>query len=200
MDQSAFLTHIRGFTNFVDPTVQSDTKLMGWVRMAESHLNERLRIADMVQIDEAVIVDNRVSGPPDFISADLVVDLSTGKPYDYQERDQFYTNGKPSGQYTQSGKYLIFGGTISDTASKSVELHYFGDVPPLVNVETWLTGRRLSLMTSATLAIAFAAMEQDDDALKWETATSNSIQSLNDQYRWSIGSGGRLKRKIQGFG
>lgn len=204
MNKTDFLAHIRGFTNFTDPTVQTDDKISGWVFMAETVISETLRVADMVQIDTASVITNRVKMPDDFISPDLIRDLDAddGGVLQFTPRNKYYADGEPEGQFTQSGLYLIVGGTITAQAPKNLELHYFGDCPHLTTIETWLSGRFNGLLTTATLAVAFAAMEQDEQALEYQASATSQISSLNERYFLSVtgGWGTPMTKKVRGFG
>jgi hypothetical protein len=201
MNLTAFLLHLRSFTNFTDPTVQTDDQLKGWLFMAEANISGVLRIADMVQIDTATITQHRVAAPADFIAGDFIHSLDDDTlSFDFVPREQFYRDGQPSGQYCQSGNFLMFGGTIGDSDPAQIELHYFGDVPHLTTSATWLSGRYNGLLTAATLAVAFAAMEQLDTAMTWQSEASGQVTGLNDRYKASVASASRLKRKIRGFG
>lgn len=202
MTLTEFLTSLRGFTNFTDPTVQTDNVLTGWLRMGESRVNSELRIADMVQIDTATITTDRVLAPSDFIAADFVIGPD-GLPWTYKPRDEYYRIDEGTdreGFYTTSGNYLIFGGEPDVVDGKEVELHYFGDIPALTGDANWVSNRYSLLLVSATMAVASMGMIEPEQAVVWEAATDKQIKVLNDRYTSSRAAGSKLSRKVRGFG
>ncbi len=200
MDAASFLLHIRSFTNISDTTAQSDAQILRWVYMAETNINGKLRVGDMVQIDEATIATEfRVPAPTDFIAADFFYDQTDAQPLLFKPRDEFYrfTDDEKSGWFTKSGDFLIF---APDTEGHVIELHYFGDCPHLDTDATFLSARYNSLLTAATMAVAAIAMKDFDEATRWELSKDNQINELNIRYQLSLAGGNRLTRRMRGFG
>lgn len=200
MDATSFLLHLRSFTNISDTAAQSDAQLLRWVYMAETNINGKLRVGDMVQIDTATIgTEFRVPAPTDFIAVDFLFDQTDEIPLQFKPRDEFYrlTDDEKSTWFTKSGDFLIF---APDTEDHVIEMHYFGDCPHLATTATFLSARYNSLLTAATMAVAAIAMKDFDEATRWELSKDNQITELNVRYQTSLAGGNRLTRRMRGFG
>lgn len=201
MTRTEFVASIKGWVNRED---YSDALVLSWIRMAEERLSAELRIALMVQIDTATITENnrRVVFPPDWREADFIR-ATNGPPYRFKPRDDFYSMTQDSNEarYTISGNFIEFGGTIDPTDGVPIELHYYGDVPPLVEAATWLSTKYPRLYTAATLAVTEAYGFDPEKTLFWETETTRLLQNLNKEHLLSKASGSRLTAtRRKGFG
>lgn len=194
MNQSDFISAIRGFTKFTDPDVQTDALLISYLRFGEEYLSANLRIADMVQIDTATLTSNRTRMPSDFREMDFLRILG-GKPINRRTLDYFYANESEmtTRDFAISGNFLIVGGTISEAAPLSVELHYFGDVEQLTGeTESWVARRYPLLLTSATMDFASAGMVETDKSDWWEGKTDSLIRKMNEEYQVGKSKGSKL--------
>jgi hypothetical protein len=199
MDLTEFLSSLRGWTNFLDEEVFTDALLTSFLRMGEEYLSQNLRCNDMLQIDTATVVVDRVTLPPDFQKMDFCR-IVGGAELRYKPRAQFYSMENTAGYFTTSGLYLIVGGPPSPTSAKEVELHYFGDVPPLTGAANWVSTRYLNLLTSSAMVWASAKMEDSEQKSQWLNDLITNINSVNENYMTSTGSGSRLSRRIGSFG
>jgi hypothetical protein len=198
MNQSEFVTSIRGWTGYKNPDRLSDSLIMSWVRIGEERLNEDLRIADMVQIDTATIYSNRVTVPNDWIANDFLR-FENGAEILFVNRNEFYSLKDSSGKYTVAGRFLIIGGDNDTVEGLTVELHYFGGVPQLMNTATWLTSRHVKLITAATMIPASIWLQEPDRAASWELSVSGTVAKLNDNYNTSTAKSGTIIRKRPTF-
>jgi len=199
MDLTEFLAALRGWTNFLDADVFSDAMLTSFLRMGEEDISRELRCGDMLQIDTAVIIHNRVNLPTDYRAMDFVRIIG-GKELRYKPRPEFYDLKSTEGFFTTSGNFLMVGGNPTAIDAKNVELHYFGDIPPLTGAANWVSTRYLSILTAATMVWASTKMEDPEAKMQWQDTSTRGINALNDEYRKSIGAGSRLRRYVKGFG
>lgn len=209
MNLATFIVSIRGWTGFSDSDVNTDALITGWLRMAEERISEELRCSDMVQIDTGLVTVNRIKLPPDWRANTFVRVLSpaTGPSVlAYKPIADYYNESEPLGFYTTSGLNLMVGGAPDAIHGKTVEIHYFGDVPPLGVFEgitdpgTWLSNRYPRLLTAATMSVASMGLIEDTRAITWETEATNRISTMNAEYTTSKASGSKLKRRMGGFG
>lgn len=195
---SDFLLAIRGFTKFTDPEVQTDALLISYLRMAEEKISSKLRCADMVQIDTAILTTARTRMPDDFRDMDFMRKVD-GKPVRYLARDKFYeADNVTTSHFTTSGNFLIVGGTFT---SVEVEMHYFGDVEPLTaTTESWLARRYPRILTFATMEVASLGMVDEERAQNWGGMADGLIDELNAAYKMSIAKGSKLSTFQGGMG
>jgi hypothetical protein len=172
-----------------------------FVRQAEEQISTDLRVSKMIQIDIALITTVRVALPDDWREADFVRIVDYG-PLEYMSRPDFYAEGDEGllGYYTTSGLYMMFGGSPNTLVGKTVELHYFGDVPQLTEVEgsSWLADDFQSLLIPATMVAADEQLEEN--TTDWGGKYSARLDKLNDEYRRSRSSGSKLHRRGRSFG
>lgn len=198
MNITDFIATIRGYTGFNDPSVITDTLITSWVRMGEELCSASLRIADMVQIDTALITEARVLAPTDWLSTDFVR-IPDEVVFNYESRTNFYTIADNTGFYTESGRYIIFGGTPDTVNGKTVELHYFGEVPVLNDDgSSWLAEKHLSVFIDATMN--FAQDRLVDNTIDWGGRFGSKVEKLNDNYLAAKGRGGMIARRARSFG
>jgi hypothetical protein len=209
MNLADFIVSIRGWTGFSDPDVNTDAQITGWLRMAEERISEELRCSDMVQIDTGLITANRVKLPPDWRASTFIRVLapSVGNGIlSYKPINDYYQSSEPVGFYTVSGLNMMVGGTPDLVNGKTVEIHYFGDVPPLgvfdgdTDPGTWLSNRYPRLLTAATMSVASMGLVEDTRAVTWETEATNRIGTMNAEYLASKAAGSKLSRRVGGFG
>lgn len=189
---------IRSWLNFE----YDDTLITSWVRMFEETVNVNVRCKHMIQIDTGTVVSERVLLPSDWLELDFVrvVDGSTLR---FRGRDEFYNNVQKdenynSGRYSISGNYLITG-DVGD--GKSVELHYFQEVPPLSANPNWLMTHYSGLYVFGTLVAALAYGIEDDRSAAWSSKVQEYFGSINNEWLVSKASGSRLTVKRRaGFG
>lgn len=200
-DLPTTILSLRYFSKMTDPDVVTDATITQWIRLGEQRISDQLRNADMVQIDTATFPSstNRVKLPLDFRMMDYLRwdDDTAQSTITWLNRDKFYDENKPSGKFTTSGMFLMLGG---DPSGRTVEMHYFGDVPPLVDVETWLSRRYPRLLLDAAMTASSMGMKEEELAPTWEADCAATIQRLNDDYQKSIAHGSRLSRWQKGFG
>jgi len=173
----------------------SDSLVDSWVEMARQNLSTRLRVADMVQIDQATINQNRVKLPDDWQYSDFVRVID-GPVLEYRDRQSFYkeTHERPN-YFTTSGLFMQLGGVYPDTG-REVELHYFGDIPAVPEAESnWLTERFLEIILMRTLLFASVFGFEDERAVGFETLVQSRIEEANNAYLMSKTSGSVLVRK-----
>lgn len=188
-----FLESVRGFLNRRD--IPRET-LISLVRMGEEELNKSLRIKNMLRIETAVLTENRVLLPGDWLELE-VVKIVDGRAMDFVPRDDMFDHPDRYGfgNYTLSGDYLIVGGKIDEVHGRPIELHFIGQVPVLGDDPTWLLEKYPSLYMAATLVMASAFGLEDDKATLWQAKVNADVQILNDAYRKAKASGSRLVRK-----
>lgn len=203
MNLTEFLTSLRGWTGFLDTTVFTDALLTNFLRMGEERISREMRCQEMLRIDTATITLGRVTMPPDFRAADFVR-IVDGNELIFKPRGEFYAlgsgQGSNRGYYTTSGRYLMIGGDPSASNEKEVELHYFGDVPPLTGDATWLSTRYPTVLTAATMEWASTRMEDSEQKVNWSDDAGKAIDAVNVEYQRSIGSGSKLIRRVRSFG
>lgn len=201
MNLPDFISLIRGYTGRQDTDVLTDGMIESFVRQAEERISSELRIKDMVQIDTALISAVRVQLPPDWRAADYVRIVGYGS-LDYMSRADFYdaSDNGLAGYYTTSGTFMMFGGSPNTVEGKTVELHYFGDVPPLTATEasSWVAEKHQTLLIPATIATANELLEETD--IDWNGKYNARLDALNDEYARARTAGSRLARRGRSFG
>lgn len=196
-----FTAQIAGWLNRED-YLDDQPLLISFVRMAEERMNEELRIADMIQIDYALITKQRVKLPADWIASDFLLDENR-IPLRYLPRDEFYAQGvdEAIGTYTITGNYIAFGGPVDLVEGNTVEMAYYGMIPKLGDDPTWLITKYPSLYLHAALSAASAYGIEDERAIGWEASVSSKIARLNQSHLVSKASGSRISRGLRkGFG
>ena len=188
-----FFTQIRGFTGFTDPTVQTDALLLSWLRMAEERCDSDLRVRDMIKIATVESYEGEAELPEDFREATFVGVQSSRLILEFSDFQDFYADEGPAGKFAYSGPTLFIGGNVSDT----IDLHYFADVPRLTaEGSTWLSEKYLTIITGATLAIAFMSMQEPERAAQWNAAAKGRIEKVNQEYLVAKTAGSRLRRRL----
>lgn len=195
MTLAEFITTIRGWTGYKDPTVHDDALITSWIRMGEERLNDDLRIDRMVIIDATgTVASNTMDLPADWLESDFVRFVD-GPELVFATRPNFYDKENSTGFYTVSGRTLIFGGTESVNEGKEVELHYFQEVPQFTGPATWVSDHHIRLLTSATMVPASMHLQEPERVQMWEAGTQATIDKLNSNYKTSkVARGGTLVR------
>lgn len=192
-----FCITIRQWMNWGDEEYP-DSLITTMLRMGEERLNEDLRIADQVQVSEGTVVTDRFTLPSDWLESDFVRVVGGG-PLDYKSRHDFYTKGdtgdyENAGKFTTIGRYIIVDGSLD---GETVELSYFGQVPPLGIDPTWVYTKFSGLLISATLVAASAYYVEDDRLGIWTSNVTETINRLNAAYKMAQPSGSRLNTKTK---
>jgi hypothetical protein len=186
---------IRAWLNFE----YSDALITSWTRMAEESLSEVLRCKHMIAIDTAQIVQQRVQLPLDWLELDFVR-VVDGYPLSFRSREDFYTREDTSKDYTITGNYLIVGGDVSGDG-REVEMSYYETIPPLGNDPNWLMTYYNRLLITSTLVAGSAFGFDNENLAKWQEASTNFVNSINEQHRVSKSSGSTpIKKVAKGFG
>jgi hypothetical protein len=198
-----FCTTIRSWLNYGEDEYP-DTLVTSFIRMAETTLSVTLRVKHMLQIDTAILNENRVLLPSDWLEADLVRVVG-GKILKFRAREAFYTpvlddENYNVGYFTISGNYLITGPGVTDGAT--LELHYFQNIPELGEVSNWLLTYYPTLFQFAVMAAAENYARDFEAAGAWTTQATAIVSQLNEDYMKSKAPQGQaLKpKKSKGFG
>lgn len=199
MNRQALIELVRSNTGYHDPDVYTDAIIMSWALMGEERINRDLRIDDMIQIDLATIYTSRIGVPPDWLATDMLFD-DRDREMRYQSRSAFYTANRPRGSFTVVGRTLLIGGKPDEVDGRVYELHYFGQVPALVDDPTWLTSKHPRLYLAAVMTAASMHMKDFDLAAVWEAEVSGAITTLNDTRGQNLPRSARLNRKPKGYG
>ena len=184
-----------------DVTDYPDTLVTTFIRMAEADLSDRLRCADQIAIDTAVISDARVQMPADCRELDFVKILD-GYPLDYLDRKAFYAK---SGEaqlryYSITGNFILVGGPPTVSETRELEISYFEAVPPLLNEATWLQTKYPNLFLPAVMVSASAYGVEDERAQGFEGKMQGLIDTINEKYMVSKSAGSRIRRNVtRGF-
>ncbi|QIG66104.1 virion structural protein [Ochrobactrum phage vB_OspP_OH] len=190
--------HKEEIKKWMNRTDYTDANLVQFTRLGEERLNQSLRIKDMIQIDTAFIEEDnrRVLLPSDWQELDFVQDLEIG-PIEFIDRTEFYRR-KPEnckGYYTISGNYVIFGGPINSVSGNEIELHYYGNVPPLGDNPTWLYTLYPSLQLWSSLVFANLFGFDNEASTTYAGLLKGAIDTANELHLKSKASGSRLHRK-----
>lgn len=200
---SDFCTTLRQWLNYGEDEYD-DTLVTSFIRDAETTLSLTLRVANMVQIDTAILNENRVLLPSDWLEADLIR-VVDGKVLKFRAREAFYTpveddENYNAGYYTISGNYLITGPGVTDGAT--LELHYFQDIPQLTDPASWLLLRYPTLFRIAAMASAESYARDFEAAGVWTQQATALVTQLNDNYKESKTPQGQAikPKRSKGFG
>lgn len=194
---------IRAWLNYGEDEYDN-TLVTSFIRDAETTVSATLRVADMLQIDTAVIAADRVLLPSDWREADLIR-VVDGDILKFRPRAEFYNNPDDDdnynvGYYTISGKYLIVNSTGLDGAT--VELHYFQDIPALTDPANWFITRYPVIFRFAAMASAENYAREFETAAQWTNQVTALITQANDEYKASKTPQGQAvkPKRTKGFG
>ena len=204
---SDFKSQISEWANRAD---WSDNLVSSFVSMANAKLNAELRIADMIQFDEAIIASRCAPLPGDWLQLELVrianLNVPDGFiPLRYKSRDEFYTtvDNWMTGFYTIQGNQIFIGGSPDIVNGQVVKLTYYGQVPVFSDTqESWVYSKYPSLYLSAAMMHAFLhAVGEEAQAAAAKQLTEDQIQKLNANHATSRASGSRVTRsRVRSFG
>ena len=166
-----------------------------FIRMAEADLSDKLRCADQIAIDTAVVPTNRVLLPSDWRELDFVVDTDN-YPLEFTDRTNFYAKSADAQMrhYSITGNYLLVTAPPEATAPRNLEISYFEAVPPLLNEPTWVQNKYPNLFLPAVMVSASAYGIEDQRAQGFEAKAQAIIDDINNRYLLSKASGSRLRR------
>jgi hypothetical protein len=179
----------------------SDTLVTSYVRMAESKLNQELRIALMIQFDDGIITSRCAQLPNDWLAMDLVrVANGNGAdgflPARYKARDEFFnlTDKNSFMYYTIVGTTMFFGGTPDPIDGTEYKLAYYGEVPTFSDTQaSWVYTKYPQLYLFAALMHAdLHAVGEEQSAANMKQLVEDMIQKLNTGHLGSKASGSRV--------
>jgi hypothetical protein len=179
----------------------SDALVTSFVRMAESKLNQELRVAQMIDFDEGLITARTAPLPDDWLAMDLVrVANSTGAdgflPARYKSRDEFFnqTDSRTWMYYTLVGVQMFFGGTPNPVDGTEYKIAYYGEVPVFSDLQpSWIYTKHPQLYLSAAMMHAFMhAVGEEQQAAQAKALTEDIIQKLNAAHLGAKASGSRV--------
>ena len=197
-DFSDFKTQIAEWAARTD---WSDALVTSFVRMAESKLNQELRVGTMIQFDDGVITSRCAQLPPDWLAMDLVrVANANGAdgflPARYKARDEFFNQLDDSTwmSYTIVGTTMYFGGTPNPTNGTMYKLVYYGELPVFSDTQqSWVYTKHPELFLFAALLHAdLHAVGEEQQAGNLKQLVEDMIAKLNTGHLGSKASGSRI--------
>jgi hypothetical protein len=197
-DFSDFKAQIAEWSNRQD---WSDTLVTSFVRMAESKLNQELRVALMIQMDDGIITSRCAQLPDDWLAMDLVrVANENGAdgflPARYKSRDEFFnlTDYNSWMYYTIVGTTMYFGGTPDPVDGTEYMLAYYGEVPVFADdQDSWVYAKYPNLYLSAAMMHAYMhAVGEEQNAANSKQLAEDIIQKLNAAHLGAKASGSRV--------
>ena len=197
-DFDNFCAQIADFANRQDWSPQLVTS---FVRMAESKLNQELRVAQMIQFDDGLIASRCAPLPPDWLAMDFVrVANDAGAdgflPARYKARDEFFTqrDDRTWMYYTIIGTQIYFGGSPNPTDGTVYKIVYYGEVPTFSDTQdSWVYTKYPSLYLSAAMMHAYLhAVGEEQNAANAKALAEDQIQKLNAAHLGAKASGSRV--------
>ena len=199
-DFADFKTQIAEWSNRQD---WSDALVTSFVRMAEAKLNQELRIALMIQMDDGIITSRCAQLPDDWLAMDLVrVANACGAdgflPARYKARDEFFnqTDLRTWMYYTIVGTTMFFGGEPDPVDGTEYMLAYYGEVPVFSDTQqSWVYSKYPNLYLSAAMMHAYMhAVGEEQNAANSKQLAEDIIQKLNAAHLGAKASGSRVTR------
>lgn len=169
--------------------------------MAEAKLNQELRVALMIQMDDGIITSRCAQLPPDWLAMDLVrVANGNGAdgflPARYKARDEFFnqTDKNTWMTYTLVGTQIFFGGTPDPVDGTAYRIAYYGEVPVFSDdTPSWVYTKYPSLYLSAAMMHAYMhAVGEEQQAGNAKQLVEDQIQKLNVGHLGAKASGSRV--------
>ena len=197
-DFDDFCAQIAEWSNRQDWSPQLVTS---FVRMAESKLNQELRVALMIQMDDGYITARCAPLPPDWLAMDLVqVANDAGAngmlPARYKARDEFFTQRDPRTwmYYTIIGTTMFFGGTPDPVDGALYRIAYYAEVPVFsATQDSWVYTKYPNLYLSAAMMHAYMhAVGEEAQAANAKALAEDMIQKLNAAHLGAKASGSRV--------
>jgi len=179
----------------------SDVLVTSFVRMAESKLNQELRVALMIQMDDGIITSRCAQLPDDWLAMDLVrVANENGADgfltARYKARDEFFNQRDTHTwmYYTMVGATIFFGGTPDPIDGTEYKIAYYGEVPVFSDTQTsWVYTKHPNLFLSAAMMHAFLhAVGEEQNAANSKQLAEDMIQKLNAAHLGAKASGSRV--------
>ena len=179
----------------------SDALVTTFVRMAESKLNQELRVALMIQMDDGIITSRCAQLPDDWLAMDLVrVANENGADgfltARYKARDEFFNQRDTHTwmYYTMVGATIFFGGTPDPIDGTEYKIAYYGEVPVFSDTQTsWVYTKHPNLFLSAAMMHAFLhAVGEEQNAANSKQLAEDMIQKLNAAHLGAKASGSRV--------
>ena len=182
--------------------VYPDPVVTGWIRMAEEYLSTALRVKHMIQIDSAVLVEDRIALPRDWQEIRMARILPGGGACRYQTPDAFWNPefpGEPVApydtrrkRYTIMGNYAIFG-DVTPSPGLKVELSYYQNIPPLTeDLNNWPNVYHPIVYTLKILHIASLYAIEDERNGIWDKEVTRSVNEMNAAHLIDRASGSVL--------
>lgn len=197
-DYSDFKSQIAEWVNRED---WSDALVTSFVRMAESKLNQELRVAQMIKSVDGLIASRCAPLPPDWLSMDLVR-VANDNGADgfvtarYKARDEFFNqcNAQTLLFYTLVGTQIYFGGSPDPVDGTEFRLVYYGEVPVFSDTQpSWVYTKYPNLYLSAALMHAYLhAVGEEQAAAGAKQLAEDMIQKLNIGHLGAKASGSRV--------
>ena len=197
-DFSDFKAQVAEWANRSD---WSDALLTSFVRMAESKFNQELRVAEMIQFDDALIASRCAPLPDDWLAMDFVrVANDAGAdgflPARYKARDEFFNQRDDHTwmYYTIVGRQIFFGGTPDPVDGTAFKIVYYGEVPVLSDTQTsWIYSKHPQLYLFGALMHAdLHAVGEEQQAANMKQLVEDQIQKLNAAHLGAKASGSRV--------
>jgi hypothetical protein len=179
----------------------SDALVTSFVRMAESKFNQELRVAQMIQFDEALIASRCAPLPDDWLAMDLVrVANENGADgfltARYKSRDEFFNQRDDHTwmYYTIVGTQIFFGGTPDPVDGTEYKIVYYGEVPTLSDTQqSWIDTKHPQLyLFAALMHSGLHAVGEEQGAANFKQMAEDMIQKLNAAHLGAKASGSRV--------
>ena len=197
-DFADFKSQIAEWSNRQD---WSDALVTSFVRMAESKLNQELRVALMIQMDDGLIASRCAQLPGDWLAMDLVrVANENGADgfltARYKARDEFFNQRDTHTwmYYTIVGTTMFFGGAPDPVDGTEYKLAYYGEVPVFSDTQaSWVYTKYPNLFLSAAMMHAYMhAVGEEQNAANSKQLAEDMIQKLNAAHLGAKASGSRV--------
>jgi hypothetical protein len=171
--------------------------------MAEEEFNNRIRYKDMIEREEATLLDNCVVLPDYWLDIETIKFVG-GKFLDYVPREEY--NRKLDSQsenpyYTIVGNTLFVAPAVDADLGTTIELALYTKIEPLGEDSNWLLDNHPSVYIYTTLKHAAPFLDEDERLGTWATLSDNAINAMNESWRrMKYASGKPLRMKIRSFG
>jgi hypothetical protein len=204
---STFIATLQDWANRSDWSLDLVTS---FVRDAEAKFNAELRVRQMLQFDEALIINRCAPLPDDWLEMEFVrIQDSCApdgfSPIRYRARDEFFRQQDDPRirNYTIEGNQIYFSGPPDDINGITYKLVYFGEVPVFSDtVDSWIYDKYQSMYRNAAMISAnLHAVGEEQNAANVKQLCEDAIGKLNAAYQYAKASGSRLARaRVRSFG
>ncbi|TNC10841.1 hypothetical protein FF100_22075 [Methylobacterium terricola] len=172
-----------------------------WIRMAEAHIAQNLRVREMVRRQHITASDGFVTLPTDFREMKSVrIDTGSGRPRTlFMATEDSISDPRKAGTWANHPMYFTIVGSEIELSpfpngfTCDVQMTYFADLPVLdlvtANSTTWLLKKAPHLYFYAALQHSAPYIMEDARLMMWQQLTQDAIGSLNKEYDESIHSG-----------